>query len=81
MAARKTTKAAPKEPVTLTAKEMAAELGTDAKTFRRWLRSRSDDRAGKGGRYTFDEATADAIRTAWAERSSKGTMPELKTDA
>ena len=65
---------------TMTAKELAAELNTDAKSFRRFLRSRTDDRAGKGGRWVFDAAAAEAIREAWATRSTKGTTPELNDE-
>jgi len=66
--------------VTMTAKELAAELNTDPKSFRRFLRSRTDDRAGKGGRWVFDAKAADDIRQAWATRTTKGTTPELKED-
>ena len=69
---------APATPeVTLSAKEMATELGTDPKSFRRFLRTLTEDRAGKGGRWTFDTDTADLIRKAWANRATKGTQPTL----
>ena len=67
--------------VTMTAKELASELNTDPKSFRRFLRSRTDDRAGKGGRWVFDAEAADAIRKAWNERSTKGTTPTISEDA
>lgn len=69
------------EDKVLTAKELAAELGTDPKSFRRFLRGLTEDRAGKGGRWTFDTPTADAIRAAWATRATKGTTPTLADDA
>jgi hypothetical protein len=65
------------EVTTLTAKEMAAELGTDAKSFRRFLRGITDARANKGGRWIFTPEAAEAIRTAYAARDAKGTEPTL----
>lgn len=38
---------------TFTAKEIASELGLTPKDFRRWLRSKTDRRANKGGRWIF----------------------------
>ena len=64
-------------PDAMTAKELAAELNVDPKVFRRFLRSRTDDRAGKGGRWIFDADAADAIRESWANRATKGTTPTL----
>lgn len=61
----------------LSAKDLAAELGTDPKSFRRWLRSLTATRAGKGGRWVFDADAADQVRKAWNTRSTKGTTPEL----
>jgi len=61
----------------LSAKDLAAELGTDPKSFRRWLRSLTATRAGKGGRRVFDADAADQVRKAWNTRSTKGTTPEL----
>ena len=61
----------------ISAKELAAELDIDAKSFRRWLRTLTDNRAGKGGRWVFDPATAELVRTAWAARAAKGTTPSL----
>lgn len=67
------------EAATLSAKEMAAELGTDPKSFRRFLRGLTEDRAGKGGRWVFDADTAAAVRIAYAARSTKGTTPTIET--
>lgn len=69
-----------KEIATLSAKEMATELETDPKSFRRFLRALTDDRAGKGGRWVFDAETADLIRTAWAAKAAKGTTPTISDD-
>jgi hypothetical protein len=41
------------EEVTFSPKEIASELGITAKDFRRWLRSKTDRRANKGGRWVF----------------------------
>lgn len=65
----------------MTPKELAAELGTDPKTFRKFLRGLTNDRAGKGGRWKLDDATVATLRVAWAERGAKGTKPQLKTTA
>lgn len=67
------------EVTTTTPTELAKELGTDPKTFRRFLRSLTTDRAGKGGRWNIEAAEADAIRKAWAERSKPKTLT-LTTD-
>lgn len=75
-----TTEAPAAEATTLSAKEMAAELGTDPKSFRRFLRGLTDSRAGKGGRWVFDAETADAIRNAWAAKATKGTTPTLSDE-
>lgn len=49
-------------PETFSPKDLAAELGVDAKTFRRWLRRHTSNRAGKGGRWVFDtDAKAELI--------------------
>jgi hypothetical protein len=67
-----------------TAKEMALLCGTDAKTFRRFVRSQaaSDqpiiNACGQGNRYTFDAETARRLRDAfgsWAERK-RSNAPE-----
>ena len=62
------------------AKAMAALCETDAKTFRRFVRSHlraiGAETAGKGGRYVFDEGDADAIIArfdAW-RKGSKVTI-------
>ena len=41
------------EETTFSAKALATELGTDAKSFRRWLRNYTKERANKGGRWAF----------------------------
>lgn len=55
-----------------TAKEMAVLCGTDAKTFRRFVRSQAANdqpiinACGQGNRYTFDAETARRLRDAFA---------------
>ena len=65
---------------TFSAKDLATELGIDAKSFRRWLRANTDERANKGGRWVFDaKSKADFI----AAYKAKGTAtePKLKAEA
>ena len=77
--AEETTEATPEEATdTITAKQLATELGTDPKSLRRWLRSITTNRAGKGGRWVFDPDTVTELKAKYAERSSKGTKPELE---
>lgn len=68
---------------------VAAALGTDAKTLRRFLRepSTSFTPVGSGGRYSFTPADVDAIRVEfapWAERqaarmAAKAPVPSAGT--
>lgn len=44
------------EEITFSAKDLAAEAGTDPKTFRRWLRAHYA-RDNKGERWVFDAET------------------------
>lgn len=71
-----------------TAKEMALLCNTDAKTFRRFVRSQaaSDtpiiNACGQGNRYTFDSETARRLRDAfatWADRK-RTNAPERSID-
>lgn len=66
---------------TFSAKDLAAEAGTDPKTFRRWLRSQTPDRANKGGRWIFSEDT----KADWLERynnrgAARGTEAAASDD-
>jgi hypothetical protein len=68
----------PEAEVTLTTpKALASELGTDPKTFRRFLRSVTDDRAGKGGRWGFTADQVDELKARWAARAEKATQPTI----
>lgn len=64
---------------TMTPKELAAELNTDPKSIRKFLRSLSDDRAGKGGRWAIDATDLPALAAAFADwgtrRATTFTLP------
>lgn len=56
------------EEVTFSAKDLAAACGTDPKSFRRWLRSQTEERANKGGRWVFSEARFNELLEAFRAR-------------
>jgi hypothetical protein len=65
------------------AKEVADELGTDAKTFRRFVRSPKSSFAavGSGGRYEFDRKDLPTLRkkfNEWRQSPSSGAKLEPK---
>ena len=64
------------EEVTFSAKELAAEVGTDPKSFRRWLRSWTTDRAEKGGRWIFDADRKAIVLAAYAEAHAPAAASE-----
>lgn len=66
------------EKLTFSAKNIADELGTDQKSFRRWLRTYTDARANKGGRWIFDADDKAAVIAAYNTRSTAGTKPTAK---
>lgn len=79
---------------TLTPKELAIELDADAKTTRKFLRSRSSglaaDAPGKGGRWAIDARKVKGLRTKFAKwdaarRDAEGKVttddPEVTPDA
>ena len=59
---------------TITPKELAQELGTDAKTLRKFLRewapSREVDTPGQGGRWALTGRQAQEIRKAFSNRQT-----------
>lgn len=59
---------------TITPKELAAILDTDAKTCRKFLRSLTDDRAGKGGRWAIDADDIDALTERFAAFTARRTI-------
>lgn len=70
----------------MTPKELAVELDTDPKTVRKFLRSLTADRAGKGGRWVIDAADLEAIKAKFADynarRAAVFTLPaDDDTDA
>lgn len=83
MAARKNTTEVTDEPTTdeattITVKDLCEALDADPKSFRRWLRTQTTDRAGRGGRWTFSPEVADQLKERYAKRSeAKATEPTL----
>lgn len=72
---------APAEGTSYTVKDLCTELKAEPKAFRRWLRTQTDDRAGRGGRWNFDQETYDALIAKYNDRASaKATTPTLKGD-
>lgn len=68
------------EPATeeiFSAKDLAKELNLDAKSFRRWLRSVTPDRANKGGRWIFNADAKAALIELYNTRHTAGTTPAL----
>lgn len=71
--------------VTFSAKDLAAECDTDPKTFRRWLRSQTSDRANKGGRWVFTaESKAEfvaAYKARGAAKAVEAKLPDADSDS
>ena len=65
------------EEVTFSAKEVATELNLDPKSFRRWLRAHTAERANKGGRWIFTPEGKEAIIAAY---NAKKADPEPDTE-
>lgn len=61
--------------VTLSAKAVADELGLDPKAFRRWLRRHTENRAGKGGRWTFTTSQVEELKAAYAKNPEVEAAP------
>lgn len=57
----------------MTPKELAIELNSDPKTIRKFLRSLTTDRAGKGGRWVIDSNDLPSLRIRFAEFNSRRT--------
>ena len=64
--------------VTFSAKEVATELGLDPKSFRRWLRAHTADRANKGGRWIFTTAGKAAIIAAYNAKKTDDPEPDTE---
>lgn len=65
---------------TVSAKEIAAQLGVDPKRFRSFLRSYldskglSDMRPGQGGRYAFNEDNVEKVKEAFVSWRKSGKV-------
>lgn len=66
------------EEVTFSAKEVATELGLDPKSFRRWLRAHTAERANKGGRWIFTTAGKEAIVAAYNAKKTDDPEPDTE---
>jgi hypothetical protein len=70
------------EQETFSAKQIARRIGTDAKTFRKWLRSGASPytAVGQGQRYEFpvtDLSKIDEQFHAWKDRGPRGKLPPV----
>lgn len=66
------------EEVTFSAKEVATELNLDPKSFRRWLRAHTAERANKGGRWIFTTAGKEAIVAAYNAKKTDDPEPDTE---
>lgn len=69
---------------TLSAKQVASRIGTDAKTLRKYLRSPKSpfEPVGQGGRYDFDSTDLDEMaRLFWKWAGKRHTRQEPLADA
>lgn len=77
-----TTEVEPEAPaeVTYSAKDLAALCDTDPKSFRRWLRANTSDRANKGGRWIFTEESkaqfVEAFKNRGSAKATEATLPD-----
>lgn len=68
------------EVTTFSAKEVANELGIDAKSFRRWLRAHTTDRANKGGRWVFTAEEKADLLEAYHRTPAEDPAEDLEVD-
>ena len=69
------------EQGSITVKDLCTELDAEPKAFRRWLRTQTDNRAGRGGRWSFSPEVAAQLKAKYADRAkAKATEPVLNTD-
>ena len=61
---------------TISAKQLADELGVEPKAFRRWLRRHTTNRAGKGGRWAFSLEDAAELKAAYTKAAAEETADE-----
>lgn len=79
MPAKKTTEVVEEtttEETTISAKAIANELGIDPKSFRRWLRRHTEDRAGKGGRWNFSADQAEELKAAYLKPAPEAEVAD-----
>lgn len=75
------------EDGSLSAKEVARACGTDARTFRKFLRDTRDGGkaiVGQGGRYSFSTEEVGELKTAflsWGKGGTKEKTPKVKKPA
>lgn len=69
------------EETTFSAKALAAEVGTDPKSFRRWLRSYTNERANKGGRWAFTADRKAELIEAYNARNAPAEVEEVSEEA
>ena len=74
------------EPRTFGAKQVARRIGTDPKTFRKWLRSDASPyiAVGQGARYEFPVEDLNDIRNAfnaWQKARANNTNGNHRADA
>jgi transposase-like protein len=71
------------EEITFSPKDLANELGTDAKSFRRWLRNFTPERAAdNGGRWAFTaDRKAEIIAAYNATDEETDAVDEESTDS
>lgn len=67
---------------TLSAKEVARELGTDARTLRKFLRevTPKDDQPGQGGRWTFTKGEVTKIKKKFDKWGDGGKIKAEKPE-
>lgn len=67
------------EEISFSAKDLATAAGTDPKSFRRWLRAYTGERAD--GRWAFNADQRDALLEAYATRNDAPAEANEEADA
>lgn len=70
-------------PETLSAKEAAAELGTDARTLRKFLRSKAQDvvePVGQGKRYALTKGDVKKLKKKFEQWSESGSRKQKEDE-
>ena len=68
------------EGETLTAKELATEFASDPKTIRKFLRSLSTERPGKGGRWAINRSDLPAVKARFDAFNSRKAVTLTLSD-